>query len=98
MRQPCGEVKNVAAGFSAFDVASVQSLSENSGGSCGEGFWSWARRRGWRWCPSGRSAAGCDDRANAAHGQNPSPPKGFSAPDHQASRFCRRRFARNPDF
>ena len=49
-----------------------KSLSENCVGSCGEGFWLWPRRRG-RSIP----AAGCDDRANAGHGQKTRRPEGF---------------------
>src|SRR5437016_3796904 len=47
------------------------SLFENYPGRCGEGFWAWARRRGRR-----IPAAGCKDRANAAHGQKTRRPEG----------------------
>jgi hypothetical protein len=55
------------------------SVSENSEGSCGEEYWSWARRLGWS-----IPAAGCADRVNAAHDQKTRRPKSFPAPDHQA--------------
>ncbi len=42
----------------------LKSLSENSEGRCGEGFWPWPRRRGWR-----IPATGCAGRANAGHGK-----------------------------
>src|SRR6266545_3796438 len=58
----------------------AESLMENYDGRCDEGFWLWPRRRG-RSIP----AAGCDDRANAGHGQKTRRPEGFRAKDHLAS-------------
>jgi hypothetical protein len=49
-----------------------KSLFENYAGCCGEGFCPWPRRRG-RSIP----AAGCNDRANASHGQKTRRPAGF---------------------
>jgi YD repeat-containing protein len=49
-----------------------RSLTENCAGSCGGGFRLGPRRRG-RSIP----AAGCDDLANAGHGQTTRRPKGF---------------------
>jgi hypothetical protein len=53
---------------------SAKSLSENSEECCGDGFWLWARRRG-----GSIPAAGCECRANAAHGQKTRRPEGFRA-------------------
>src|SRR5204862_4247042 len=58
----------------------AESLSENYEGRCGEGFWPWARRRGPR-----IPAAGCQDRANAAHGRKTRRPEGFRATGPLAS-------------
>src|SRR6266508_5420398 len=52
--------------------ANSKSLSENSVGSCGEGFWLQPRRRG-RSIPS----AGCNGRANAGRSQKTRRPEGF---------------------
>ena len=54
--------------------------------SCGEGFWLWPRRRG----PSRTGqrsipAAGCNDRANAGHGQKTRRPEGFRGKGRLAS-------------
>jgi len=48
------------------------SLSENSQGSCGEGFWEWPKRRD-RSIP----VANCDGRTNAVHRQKTGRPEGF---------------------
>jgi len=57
-----------------------KSVSENSVKSCGEGFWLWPRRRG-RSIP----AVGCNDRANAGHGQKTDRPEGFRGKGRLAS-------------
>jgi internalin A len=58
----------------------AKSLSENSVGSCGEGFWLRPRRRG-RSIP----AAGCDGRANADRSQKNRRPEGFRGKGRLAS-------------
>src|SRR5436190_18594177 len=72
------------------DAAEAQSLSENYEGCCGEGFWPWARRRGPR-----IPAAGCKDRANAAHGRKTRRPEGFRATGPLASLLLSRRSTRD---
>jgi hypothetical protein len=89
-----GTVSQEALKFGPADVRSVfgedlsaagggvvdESLSENSVGGCGEGFWLWERRRG----PS-ILAAGCKDRVNAAHGQKTRRPESFASPSRWRS-------------
>ena len=67
-----------------------KSLSENSEGRCGEGFWPWPRRRG-----RGIPAAGCDGRANAGHGQKTRRPEGFRGKGRLASLLLSRRSTRD---
>ena len=67
-----------------------KSLSENSEGRCGEGFWLWPRRRG-RSIP----AAGCDGRANAGHRQKTRRPEGFRGKGRLASLLLSRRSTRD---
>jgi len=56
----------------ALAAGGVESLSENCERCCGEGFWTWPRRRG-RSIPG----AGCDDRANAGQNRKTRRPEGF---------------------
>ncbi len=82
-------------------VTITKSLSENSVGSCGEGFWLWPRRRG-RSIP----AAGCNDRANAGQRQKTRRPEGFRGKGrlaslllgHRHSRVCSLVAPRQPAF
>ena len=67
--------------------AIIKSLSENSEGSCGEGLWRWARRRGRR-----IPAAGCSGRANADHRQKDRRPEGFRT----GSKYALRESGRSP--
>ena len=66
----------------------AKSLSENSKGCCGRGYWLWARRRE-RSIPK----AGCDDRANAAHSQKTRRPEGFRAKSRLTSCLAIQPFA-----
>jgi hypothetical protein len=68
----------------------AKSLSENSEGRCGEGFWPWPRRRG-RSIP----AAGYDGQANAGHGQKTRRPEGFRGKGRLASLLLSRRSTRD---
>jgi len=71
--------------------ARLKSLSENCAGRCGEGFWLWPRRRGCFHTGNRIPAAGCNDRANASHGQKNRRPDGFRGKDRLALLLLSRR-------
>jgi len=80
-----GSLKKVSA--AQFQRISTFSLSENSEGSCGEGFWWWPRRRGRR-----IPAVACNGRANAGHRQKTRRPEGFGT-GSQARAYYHQRLA-----
>jgi hypothetical protein len=83
---PVGRGEGHRSGAFKAAIESPGSLIENHEGCCGEGFWLWTRRRG-RSIP----AAGCNDRANAGHGQKTRRPEGFRAKGRLASLLLSRR-------
>ena len=67
----CSTITACKAHEDSFRGLTQFSLSGNSKGFCGEGFWGWPRRRGRR-----IPAVGCNGRANAGHRQRTRRPEG----------------------